>query len=103
MLRKTGEYSSIADCAVKVYREGGLRVFYRGYIPNAMGIIPYAGIDLMVYEVGITISLLKIFVVFQGSGISANYQQIRKLIKEISGTTDTCKFFDFLDTDVFSL
>ena len=39
------------DCAAKVYKEGGLRVFYRGYIPNAIGIIPYAGIDLMVYEV----------------------------------------------------
>ncbi|XP_075253857.1 mitochondrial adenyl nucleotide antiporter SLC25A25-like isoform X2 [Convolutriloba macropyga] len=50
VLRKTGEYSSIVDCASKVYREGGLRVFYRGYIPNALGIIPYAGIDLMVYE-----------------------------------------------------
>ncbi|XP_063712476.1 mitochondrial adenyl nucleotide antiporter SLC25A25-like isoform X2 [Symsagittifera roscoffensis] len=50
ILRKTGEYSGIVDCAAKVYKEGGLRVFYRGYIPNAIGIIPYAGIDLMVYE-----------------------------------------------------
>jgi solute carrier family 25 phosphate transporter 23/24/25/41 len=25
-------------------------VFYRGYWPNLLGIIPYAGIDLAVYE-----------------------------------------------------
>lgn len=28
----------------------GLRSFYRGYLPNLLGIIPYAGIDLAVYE-----------------------------------------------------
>ena len=26
------------------------QVFYRGYFPNLMGILPYAGIDLAVYE-----------------------------------------------------
>ncbi|KAK4305405.1 hypothetical protein Pmani_022695 [Petrolisthes manimaculis] len=49
-LRKTGQYSSIADAAKKIYHQEGLRSFYRGYIPNLLGIIPYAGIDLAVYE-----------------------------------------------------
>ncbi|XP_055538928.1 calcium-binding mitochondrial carrier protein SCaMC-2 isoform X4 [Wyeomyia smithii] len=49
-LRKTGQYSSIMDAANKIYRREGLRSFYRGYIPNMLGIIPYAGIDLAVYE-----------------------------------------------------
>ncbi|XP_076455316.1 calcium-binding mitochondrial carrier protein SCaMC-2-like isoform X2 [Babylonia areolata] len=49
-LRKTGEYSSMADCARSIARNEGLRAFYRGYIPNLLGIIPYAGIDLAVYE-----------------------------------------------------
>ncbi|XP_052893155.1 calcium-binding mitochondrial carrier protein SCaMC-2 isoform X3 [Anopheles moucheti] len=49
-LRKTGEYTSILDAASKIYRREGLRSFYRGYIPNMLGIIPYAGIDLAVYE-----------------------------------------------------
>ncbi|KAG5682049.1 hypothetical protein PVAND_011437 [Polypedilum vanderplanki] len=49
-LRKTGQYSSIADAAIKIYSKEGLRSFYRGYIPNILGIIPYAGIDLAVYE-----------------------------------------------------
>lgn len=49
-LRKTGQYSSILDAANKIYRREGLRSFYRGYIPNMLGIIPYAGIDLAVYE-----------------------------------------------------
>jgi hypothetical protein len=61
------------DCAQKIYaREGktyfcnfwkcieltisyyslrqGLRSFYRGFVPNIMGVIPYCGIDLAVYE-----------------------------------------------------
>jgi len=49
-LRKTGEYSSIADAAKKIMKREGMRSFYRGYIPNLLGIMPYAGIDLAVYE-----------------------------------------------------
>ncbi|XP_074035025.1 short Calcium-binding Mitochondrial Carrier isoform X2 [Leptinotarsa decemlineata] len=49
-LRKTGQYKSIADAAYKIYVGEGLMSFYRGYIPNILGIIPYAGIDLAVYE-----------------------------------------------------
>lgn len=33
-----------------MYSREGLKVFYRGYIPNLLGILPYAGIDLAVYE-----------------------------------------------------
>lgn len=50
-LRKTGEYSSIVDAASKILQREGWRSFYRGYIPNLLGIVPYAGIDLAVYEV----------------------------------------------------
>lgn len=49
-LRKTGQYRGIWDCAGKIYKGEGLRSFYRGYLPNLLGIIPYAGIDLAVYE-----------------------------------------------------
>lgn len=28
----------------------GVSSFYRGYVPNMLGILPYAGIDLAVYE-----------------------------------------------------
>ncbi|KAB7499906.1 Calcium-binding mitochondrial carrier protein SCaMC-2-A [Armadillidium nasatum] len=49
-LRKTGQYKSIADAAIKIYRQEGYRSFYRGYVPNILGIIPYAGIDLCIYE-----------------------------------------------------
>ena len=49
-LRKTGEFTGIGDCAAKIFRADGLKVFYRGYWPNLFGIIPYAGIDLAVYE-----------------------------------------------------
>lgn len=49
-LRKTGEFTGIRDCANKIYSVDGFKVFYRGYWPNLLGIIPYAGIDLAVYE-----------------------------------------------------
>lgn len=49
-LRVTGQYKSIADAALKIYANEGIKSFYRGYIPNMLGIIPYAGIDLAVYE-----------------------------------------------------
>uniref|UniRef100_H9G454 Solute carrier family 25 member 24 n=1 Tax=Anolis carolinensis TaxID=28377 RepID=H9G454_ANOCA len=48
---KTGQYSGMFDCAKKILRKEGVMAFYKGYIPNILGIIPYAGIDLAVYEV----------------------------------------------------
>uniref|UniRef100_A0AAQ5Z826 EF-hand domain-containing protein n=1 Tax=Amphiprion ocellaris TaxID=80972 RepID=A0AAQ5Z826_AMPOC len=49
-LRRTGQYAGISDCAKQIFRREGLGAFYKGYIPNMLGIIPYAGIDLAVYE-----------------------------------------------------
>ncbi|XP_072918568.1 mitochondrial adenyl nucleotide antiporter SLC25A24-like [Hemitrygon akajei] len=49
-LRKTGQYSGVADCVRKIWKNEGLIAFYKGYIPNILGIIPYAGIDLAIYE-----------------------------------------------------
>ncbi|KAI5619969.1 calcium-binding mitochondrial carrier protein SCaMC-1, partial [Silurus asotus] len=49
-LRKTGQYSGMFDCARKILKKEGLKAFYKGYVPNILGIIPYAGIDLAVYE-----------------------------------------------------
>lgn len=34
-----------------------MAAFYKGYIPNMLGIIPYAGIDLAVYEVCVRVSV----------------------------------------------
>ncbi|XP_026077847.1 calcium-binding mitochondrial carrier protein SCaMC-3 isoform X3 [Carassius auratus] len=49
-LRKTGQYSSVAHCAKQILQKEGVLAFYKGYLPNMLGIIPYAGIDLAVYE-----------------------------------------------------
>jgi len=49
-LRKTGQYKGIMDAVNKIYAQEGMRSFYRGYLPNLLGIIPYAGIDLAIYE-----------------------------------------------------
>lgn len=50
-LRKTGQYKGLWDAIVKIYTTEGVRAFYKGYIANLLGIIPYAGIDLATYEV----------------------------------------------------
>ncbi|CAI9584452.1 unnamed protein product, partial [Staurois parvus] len=47
---KTGQYNGMFDCAKKILKKEGVRAFYKGYIPNILGIIPYAGIDLAIYE-----------------------------------------------------
>ncbi|CAO2597936.1 Calcium-binding mitochondrial carrier protein SCaMC-2 [Lemmus lemmus] len=49
-LRKTGQYAGMLDCARRILAKEGVAAFYKGYIPNMLGIIPYAGIDLAVYE-----------------------------------------------------
>ncbi|KAM5294625.1 mitochondrial adenyl nucleotide antiporter SLC25A24-like [Glossophaga mutica] len=46
----TGEYSGIIDCGKKLLKQEGVRTFFKGYVANVLGIIPYAGIDLTVYE-----------------------------------------------------
>uniref|UniRef100_A0A671FK12 Solute carrier family 25 member 24 n=1 Tax=Rhinolophus ferrumequinum TaxID=59479 RepID=A0A671FK12_RHIFE len=49
-LGTTGQYSGIIDCGKKLLKQEGVRTFFKGYIPNFLGIIPYAGIDFAVYE-----------------------------------------------------
>jgi len=48
---KTGQYKGMLDCGMKIYKHDGSRALFRGYLPNILGIIPYAGIDLTIYEV----------------------------------------------------
>ncbi|XP_040215829.1 calcium-binding mitochondrial carrier protein SCaMC-1 [Rana temporaria] len=47
---KSGQYNGMFDCAKKILKREGVKAFYKGYIPNILGIIPYAGIDLAIYE-----------------------------------------------------
>jgi solute carrier family 25 phosphate transporter 23/24/25/41 len=47
---KSGQYKGIFDCAYQCLKMEGPKAFYKGYLPNIIGIIPYAGIDLTVYE-----------------------------------------------------
>ncbi len=51
-LGKTGQYRGIYDCLKRILAVEGGRALYRGLTPSLIGIIPYAGIDLTVYEVG---------------------------------------------------
>uniref|UniRef100_A0AC35UF01 Calcium-binding mitochondrial carrier protein SCaMC-3 n=1 Tax=Rhabditophanes sp. KR3021 TaxID=114890 RepID=A0AC35UF01_9BILA len=50
-LRRTGQLDKgLIHFTKRMYRLEGPKAFYHGYVPNLIGIIPYAGIDLAVYE-----------------------------------------------------
>ena len=53
-LRRTGQYKGLPDCARQILEQEGTRALYRGYLPNMLGIIPYACTDLAVYEMGVS-------------------------------------------------
>ncbi|XP_052034480.1 calcium-binding mitochondrial carrier protein SCaMC-1-like [Apodemus sylvaticus] len=50
ILGKTGEYSGIIDCGRKLLKREGIQAFSKGYVPNLLSIIPYAGLDLTIFE-----------------------------------------------------
>lgn len=49
-LRRTGQYRGLFHAAYVILTTEGVRSFYRGLFPSLLGIIPYAGIDLAIYE-----------------------------------------------------
>ena len=45
-----GEYNSIFGVVGQIMQDNnGVRGLYRGLIPSVLGIVPYAGIDLMIF------------------------------------------------------
>lgn len=40
------EYKGVADCVRQSYVRGGFREFYRGLVPNLVGIFPYRGLEV---------------------------------------------------------
>jgi solute carrier family 25 phosphate transporter 23/24/25/41 len=49
-LGSTGQYRGMGDCCRQILAREGPRALYRGITPSLVGVIPYAGIDLAVYE-----------------------------------------------------
>jgi solute carrier family 25 (mitochondrial folate transporter), member 32 len=43
-------YHSTWDCMLSMYRQDGLRSFYRGIVPNAIKVAPGAAVTFLVYE-----------------------------------------------------
>lgn len=43
-------YNNLLQVFVKIYKEEGLRILYKGYIPTMLGVIPYAGTSFFTYE-----------------------------------------------------
>ena len=50
-IAKPGHYRGFYDCLNQIYRNRGLRGLYKGAGASTMGIIPYAGVDLMINSV----------------------------------------------------
>ena len=49
-LASTGEYKGILDCLRQIVSNKGIGALYKGWSASVIGIIPYAGVDLMVYN-----------------------------------------------------
>lgn len=45
-----GTYRGIWDCWRQIVRKEGWACFYRGLTPSLIGILPYAGVDIMTFE-----------------------------------------------------
>ncbi len=54
-LRRTGEFSHWIEAIKRMYKVEGPKAFWRGYVLNQIGIVPYAGFDLACYEVNIQV------------------------------------------------
>ena len=50
-LATTGQYRGMFHCMSNVVKSEGPLALYKGMLPSLIGIIPYAGIDLAIYEV----------------------------------------------------
>jgi len=46
----TNQYTGVYNCAYNIYQQGGWRGFYRGLTPSLLGVVPYVGINLTMYE-----------------------------------------------------
>ncbi|EDO38453.1 predicted protein [Nematostella vectensis] len=44
------KYTGLINAFTRIYRDEGMRTFYRGYVPTLIGIMPYAGISFFTYE-----------------------------------------------------
>ena len=45
-----GHYKRLLDCVQQILEPEGPGAFHYGYLPIILGIIPYVGIDLAIYE-----------------------------------------------------
>ena len=44
------EYKSMVDASLKIFKAEGPRAFYNGVTPSLIGVIPYAAVNLGMYD-----------------------------------------------------
>lgn len=47
----SAEYTTIVGMALRILRKDGFTAFYRGIVPSTCGILPYAGVDIALFEI----------------------------------------------------
>jgi hypothetical protein len=47
-----GAYGGIGGAFRHAFREGGVRGFYKGWLPTMFAMFPYVGVEFMIYECG---------------------------------------------------
>lgn len=50
-LAANGTYYGILHAAYRIRRDEGVAAFYRGMVPSMIGILPYAGVDIALFEI----------------------------------------------------
>ncbi|XP_037664423.1 calcium-binding mitochondrial carrier protein SCaMC-1-like [Choloepus didactylus] len=52
-ISRTGQYSGMLDCVRKIWKHERVRGFYKGLVPDFLAVIPYAGVDITIYEMSL--------------------------------------------------
>ena len=50
-LSNVGQYRGIFDCMKHIYKSGGIKSLYNGWNASVLGIVPYAGVELTLYNI----------------------------------------------------
>lgn len=74
-----GKVPNLGKLSKDIWIQEGPRAFYRGLIPSLLGIIPYSGIDLAVYE---TLKDLSRVYVLHDNGIACNSSTAIRFISD---------------------
>lgn len=86
-ISKNHEYTSLREVFVKTYREGGIRLLYRGIYPTLLGVVPYAGSSFFTYE-----TLKIVYFEETGNQVTSAWRMLFGMIAGLIGQSSSYPF-----------